>query len=283
MGSNYLCAEELALKGMHVSYEERFGPLPHYRKPPVVETAIAVEFAPLPGWTLLNYGTMWEEFRADYPTYEIQPYFPASAINAKPFDLSLASPPIRCFFLTSDGSQLVQSRSGAFVKNWRARPGNEEYPRYATIRPSFVKDFQTFQSYLSQNGLPALEVWKCEVTYVNHLFQGREWADAASLSLIFPTIGSAVKPGLLGSPTNVRYAAGYELPDNDGSLQFEMLPGTSPDGRNLIQLSITAAGPPKSSNIDDIMDWMDKGRYAVVKSFSEFTAEEVQTRIWERL
>lgn len=275
--------KELALEGMHLPYEEKFGPLPQYRKPPVVETAIAVEFAPLPNWTLLNYGTMWQEFRADYPLYEIHPYLPLGTVNAPPMELNFASPPVRCFFTTSDGSQLVQSRSGAFVRNWRARAGNEEYPRYETIRPSFVKDLQTFQSYLTRNGFPSLEVWKCEVTYVNHLFQGREWTDAASLSSVFPTIGPVAKQGLLGSPTNVRYAAGFELPDNDGSLQVEFAPGISPDGRNLIQLSITAAGPSKSSYVEDIMHWMDKGRYAVVKCFSEFTADAVQREVWERL
>jgi uncharacterized protein (TIGR04255 family) len=274
--------KDLLLKGTHLSYEEKFGPLPQYRKPPVVETAIAVEFAPLPNWTLLNYGTMWEEFRADYPSYEIHPYFPVKPFCG-PVELDFSDPPIRCFFTSIDGSQLVQSRSGAFVKNWRKRPGNEEYPRYAAIRPSFVKDLKTFQAYLSRYNFPPLEVWKCEVTYINHLFQGREWTDASNLSTLFTTISSAAKPGLLSSPTNVRYAVGYELPDNDGSLQIEMAPGLSPDGSNVIQLSITAAGVPKSNSVEDVAEWIDKGRYAVVKSFSEFTSVEVQSKVWERL
>lgn len=248
----------------------------------MVETAIAIEFAPLPGWSLLNYGTMWEEFRSEYPAYEIQPFVAPSGVSG-PVLLNFADPPVRCFFTNRESSQLVQSRPGGFVRNWRARPGNEEYPRYAAIRPSFVHDLKVFQAYLTRNGFPAIEVWKCEVTYVNHLFQGREWEDAASLSSIFPTIGPFAKDGLLGSPTNVRYTAGYELPDNDGSLQFEMVPGLSQDGRPLIQLSITAAGPPKSSDIENIMEWMDKGRYAVVKGFSEFTSDEVQVKVWERL
>ena len=248
----------------------------------MVETAIAIEFAPLPGWSLLNYGTVWEEFREDYPSYEIQPFVAPSALNA-PVMLNFADPPVRCFFTNKDGSQLVQSRSGAFIKNWRARHGNEEYPRYETIRPSFLHDLEVFRAYLSRNGFPPLEVWKCEVTYINHLFQGREWTDTAGLSSVFPTIDPVVNGGLLGSPTNVRYAAGYELPDNDGSLQIEMVPGLSMDGRPLIQLSITAAGAPKSSEVVDIMQWIDKGRYAVVKSFSDFTSDDVQSKVWQRL
>jgi uncharacterized protein (TIGR04255 family) len=265
-----------------LSFEEKFGPLSQYRKPPVVETALSIEFAPLPGWSILNYGTLWDDFRADYPTYEIQPFIAPGAINS-PQIYFAADPPLRCLFKNMEGSQLVQSRSGAFVKNWRARPGNEEYPRYATIRPSFVHDLEVFQAYLSRRGFPALEVWKCEVTYVNHLFQGQEWEDAASLSSVFPIIGPVAKDGLLDTPTNVRYAAGYELPDNNGSLQLELVTGLSTDGRPLIQLSITAAGAPTGSRIDDIMQWMDLGRYAVVKCFSEFTSVDVQTKAWGRI
>jgi hypothetical protein len=130
---------EEALWGMRLTYEERFGPLSQYRKPPVVETAIAIEFAPLPGWSLLNYGTLWESFRADYPRYEIHPFIAvANILGVTQVAIDPANPPLRCFFTSKDGSQLVQSRSGAFVRNWRARPGNEEPPRYATIRPSFL-------------------------------------------------------------------------------------------------------------------------------------------------
>jgi uncharacterized protein (TIGR04255 family) len=265
-----------------LSYEQKFGPLPQYKKPPVVETAIAVEFAPLPGWSILNYGTMWEEFRVDYPAYEVQP-FAAPNPNMLPQLVNFADPPLRCFFINGEGSQLVQSRAGAFVKNWRARPGNEEYPRYQAIRPSFVRDLEIFRAYLNLNGFPPLEVWKCEVTYINHLFQGRDWTGEASLSSVFPTICPIANRGLLGNPTNVTYAAAYEMPNNDGSLRIEMVPGLSSDGRQLIQLSITAAGAPKSSETEDIMEWMDKGRYAVVKSFSEFTSDGVQSKVWERL
>ena len=267
---------------MCLSYEEKFGLLPQYRKPPVVEAAIAIEFAPLLGWSLLNYGTMWEEFRGDYPLYEIQTFVTPTAINP-PVVLNFADPPVRCFFKNKEGNQLVQSRSGAFVKNWRALPGNEEYPRYATIRPSFMHDLEIFQAYLSRNGFPPLEIWKCEVTYINHLLQGREWIDTASLSSVFPTIGSVRNSGLFSNPTNMRYSAGYELPDSDGSLQIDVVQGQSMDGKRLIQLSITAAGAPKSSEVADIMQWIDTGHYAVVKSFSDFTSDNVQSKVWERL
>jgi hypothetical protein len=138
----------------------------------------------------------------------------------------------------------------------------------------FYIDLEAFRSYLSRNGFPALEIWKCEVTYINHLFQGRGWTDAASLSSLFPTIGPLRRTA---------YSAGFELPDNDGTLQLELVPGLSADGRNLVQLSITAAGAPMNGDVDSIMEWVDKGRYAVVKCFSDVTSDEVQSNVWERI
>jgi uncharacterized protein (TIGR04255 family) len=99
--------------------------LPEYQSPPVVETALAIEFASLPGWNLAHFGSLWEQFRAQYPVVEVHPA--AIALNSV-VQLDPANPPVRCFFLNTDGTQLVQVRSGAFVRNWRARPGRSEYP-----------------------------------------------------------------------------------------------------------------------------------------------------------
>ena len=40
--------------------EKSIAHLPVYKNPPVVETAFAIEFAPLAGWNLLHFGALWE-------------------------------------------------------------------------------------------------------------------------------------------------------------------------------------------------------------------------------
>jgi uncharacterized protein (TIGR04255 family) len=253
-------------------------PLPEYEKPPVVETALAVEFAQLRGWNVVHYGVLWERFRSRYPKFEVHPHLPLLAQA----EYTLQDPPLRCFFLDEDGTQLVQIRPGAFVRNWRARPLNDSYPRYRTIRPSFERDFEVFDQFLHDFDIPALEAWKCEVTYINHFVQGREWNDPLSLCRLMPILSPENLSGLLSDLVHARFVFGYQLPDDAGALQIELVPVISPEGKQIMQLGITAVGRPKGNDIASILDWLDKGHYAVVKGFSEFTSKEAQTQYWGR-
>ena len=47
-----------------------------------------------------------------------------------------------------------------------------------------------------------------------------------------------------------------------------------------MQLGLTAVGKPRGSDLASILDWLDKGHYAVVKGFSEFTSLQVQQEHW---
>ena len=252
--------------------------LPEYKRPPVVETALAVVFAQLSGWNIIHFGILWERFKAKYPRFETHPYLNPSISG----EISFENPPLRCFFLNDGGTQLIQVRSGAFVRNWRAWPQNSIYPRYATIRPSFERDFETFDQFLRDFEFPQLEAWKCEVTYVNHFVRGREWEDILSLSRILPIISPDRISGLLSNMSHARFAFGYELPEDTGTLQVELVPVVSPDGKQVMQLGLTAVGRPTGSDLPSILDWLDKGHYAVVKGFSEFTSIEAQREHWGR-
>lgn len=253
-------------------------PLPQYERPPVVETAFAVEFAQLRGWNVVHYGLLWERFKAHYPKFEVHPYFPPAAAA----ELNLQDPPVRCYFLDRDGAQLVQLRSGGFVRNWRAMPQNQVYPRYATIRPAFEKDYKVFEHFLNEFQFPPIEAWRCEVTYINHFLQGREWDDISSIWKILPILSPEKVTGLVRDFSHVRFAFGYQLPEGAGSLQVELLPVLSPQGKQVMQLSLTAVGQPGGNDLGSILEWLDKGHYAVVKGFSQFTSQEVQDQHWGR-
>jgi uncharacterized protein (TIGR04255 family) len=253
-------------------------PLPQYEKPPVVETAFAVEFAPLRGWNVIHYGRLWERFKDRYPKYEVHPFFPAIG----PGTLELQDPPLRCFFMDEAGVQLVQVRPGAFVRNWRAMPQNNIYPRYAAIRPSFQQDYEVFELFAKELNFPRIEAWKCEVTYINHFIQGRDWDDTASLSKLLPILSPERLSGLVRDFSLATFAFSYQLPDDTGSLQIELAPVLSPQGKQIMQLTLTAIGKPNGSDLTSIMEWLDKGRYAVVKGFSQFTSLDVQNQIWGR-
>lgn len=253
-------------------------PLPQYDHPPVVETAFAVEFAHLQGWNAVHYGILWERFKERYPKFEVHPLLSAFG----PVEFDFQNPPLRYFFLDTEGVQIVQVRPGGFVRNWRAMPQNHIYPRYATIRPSFEEDYEVFAHFLGEFGFPQIEAWKCEVTYINHFIQGREWDEPSSLARILPILSPERLSGLVGNFAHARFAFGYQLPEDAGSLQIELLPVVSPQGKQVMQLSLTAVGRPRGSDLASIVEWLDKGHYAVVKGFSQFTSLEAQNENWGR-
>ncbi len=250
--------------------------LPEYLEPPVVETALAIEFAPLEGWNVLHYGTLWEQFRKNYPVTEVHPS-PIINVNAG------SDPPLRYFFINADGSRLIQVRSGAFVANWRATQAGHEYPRYDHIRPAFERDLKKFNEFLIRNEFPLPEVWKCEVTYVNHLLRGREWKDASDAQSLFPALGRLTSPTVLTRLSRISFIYNYELAEDLGALQIQIAPGLRGDGRELMQLTLTAVGKPRSSALEDILGWLDQGRRSIVLAFSEFTSPEVQREVWKRI
>ena len=251
--------------------------LPEYKRPPIVETALGIEFAPIDGWNLVHFGAMWERFRHQYPNTDVRP---AWMFAREP---NLIDPPIRFFFTNDDETEMVQMRTGAFVRNWRSQPGNEEYPRYALIRPSFEKDVKVFYAFLQESGFSQPEVWKCEVTYVNHLLRGREWNDRAELHKVFPVLSSQLNSGLLAEVTQTNFTFNYNLPDGAGELQIQVTPGLRSDGKELLQLTLTAYGKPKSNDLGHLLEWIDQGRRTVVLGFSQFTSASVQKETWGRL
>lgn len=253
--------------------------LPEYRKPPVVETALAVEFAPIAGWNAIRYGDVWQRFKNEYPKAEIQPA-PQILFTQS---LDLANPPIRCLLIDDKGNQLIQIRPGGFVRNWRANRDDHVYPRYETIRPSFEKDWGIFCEYLTLSGFAQPEVWQCEVTYVNHFLRGREWNEASDLRDALPFLSVPIYSETLKSLEQVRAVCTYALPADIGHLQFQLQPGMSSDGEEIMQLTITAVGKPTGSSTVEIMKWLDLGRHAVVQGFSDFTSPNTQTSIWERI
>jgi uncharacterized protein (TIGR04255 family) len=252
---------------------------PEYKNPPVVETALAIEFAPIKGWNVVQYGALWERFKTRYPKVEV---YPAPQEFLTRPQLDFADPPVRCFFIAATDNQLVQIRSGAFVRNWRASQEHPEYSRYRTIRPSFQEDLGLFLDFLAEQGFDRPEVWKCEVTYVNHFLRGREWQEPSGVWRVLPALASPVNSEVLSNLQQQSLAQSFVLPDEIGQIQFQLQPGIRNDGQEIFQLAITAFGKPKGSGMEEILEWLDLGHFAVVQGFTDFTSPQVQESVWER-
>jgi uncharacterized protein (TIGR04255 family) len=250
--------------------------LPDYRNPPAVETVLGVRFSPIEGWNLLHYGLLFPKFKNEYPKTELRT--PIGEVTVQfSSESNFANLPVRCWFVNPDDTQLIQVQNNCFIRNWRKTEQTPDYLHYDVVRPLFERDWSTFLQFLAEQQLSAPAVWQCEVTYINHFLRGRDWQDFNDLSRLYPAWCGMEPKGLFSRAEMVSFALSYSLPEGQGSLQLASQPGIrKSDGKEIIQLTITASGKPRGSQTADVMAWLDVGRSAVVLGFAGFTGKEAQ-------
>src|SRR5215207_4053341 len=118
-------------------------PLPSFRRPPVVETVLGVQFDPLPAFTNAHLGAFWKTLGPNWPTAQDAPAIPpefeqfgddrawrmVGSINLK----LTSKPPARMQIVNAQGTRMVQLQNGRLLYNW-VGAGSDDYPRYETIR-----------------------------------------------------------------------------------------------------------------------------------------------------
>ena len=255
--------------------------LPDFERPPAVETAIGVRFSPILHWNAFHYGLLLQEFRDDYPVQELRPQLGMVTIQVPPQqDADFAGMPVRCWFINKANTELIQVQNDLFIRNWRKTENSPDYLHYEFIRPLFQRDWSKFKAFLQESNLPEPDVWQCEVTYINQFVRGREWHDFEDLSELYPVWATGNRSPLLARPQMLTFATSYMLPHELGTLQFVSQPGIrKSDGTEIIQLTVTALGRPKSTSDSDILAWLDAGQAAVVQGFTDFTGEAAHA-IW---
>lgn len=260
-------------------------PTPKFRNPPVVETVLGVQFAPLKLFSIPHFGLFWSTIRQDYPKQDMKPplgnvteEFAGSPVSEKKIGIRLSSEPeARCWFLNESGTELLQLQRDRFVRNWRKVTGSEQYPSYDLLKPSFERDWGRLLEFLEQEKLGRPEVNQCEVTYINHLS-----VDAAGMGSFyrFARGVSTLAGEFLPEPETAELKVQYLMGDKRGRLHVAVQPRVRlNDRRPVLQLGLTARGVPASSQLEDILSWFDLGHEWVVQGFADFTQSETWGRI----
>jgi uncharacterized protein (TIGR04255 family) len=146
-----------SLTPQHVYSYDRMadGPLPEYQRPPVAEVALGFAFQELSAFSTVHFGLLWERFREAYPRAEdLKPMEvprevrPDADQRVLPPRLQVLTklPRPRCWFLTADGTQVIQVQGNAFFHNWRRNDTDGRYPRYHSVRESFFRTWRCFVS-----------------------------------------------------------------------------------------------------------------------------------------
>jgi uncharacterized protein (TIGR04255 family) len=266
--------------------EPRLGTYREFSNPPVVETALGVQFKPLAGWAAPHFGLFWETIRDRFPKFEDQlPLPPQVETYERPGPRVpqlefLIRPVTRCWFYAANQELVLQVQNGRFIQNWRKERKGKSYPKYESTRESFRQDWDRFVRFLQDQGFGNPVVEQCEISYVNHLYSGTGWNSLADIGNVFPAL-SGLSRVELPSPESFVLDVKYVLPEKRGRLHVQIQPALrNTDGKELLQFNLIVRGAPVSSNTSDILEWFDFGRAWIHKAFDEYPSDSIRAH-WD--
>ncbi len=262
--------------------------LPDFDNPPAVETLMGVYFQPIKGWMVPHFGSFWERIRKDYPRVEVRSPI-LTGPPAEPLELKLPSLegeinlPVRCWFRNRNETTLIQVQDSCFFHNWRREIDTRPYLHYDELRPTFQHEWRKFCDFLAQEELGSPKVWRCEVTYVNHIDRGTGWSSFGDLSHLFPeSPGRTSSKSFLPTPNSVAFQIAYPMEGPEGQLRIQMQPVVrKTDSKETLQLTVSAFCRPVSSEVEAIISSLNQAREWVVRGFTDFTSPTMHD-LWRR-
>lgn len=254
-----------------ITVEEAKAVAAGFRSPPVNEVSLAVAFQPV-SLGVVAASELWRSrFKSAYPTVEEQGpvRMPIERFEGMPsatstlqFELSDGSALLpRLWFISPDGSELIQVQRDWFARNWRQTDtSTASYPLYPAAREAFERDLRHVAKVVGP--LRPLQV---EITYINHI-------DEADMSAVLTSLNPAPTGRV---PEFQGYNSQYVL-TRDGSpvgrlyLQAQKaLRRTS--GEGLTVLTITVRGAPMGDGIDGALKFLDLGNEEALVTFIQAT------------
>lgn len=263
-----------------------------FRRPPVIETVLGIQFNPIRGLTNAHLGAYWNSLGSEWPEVEDSPIlgeqfeefgerkFSPGAINLK----FSQEPRCRLRIQKADHSRMIQVQNSRFHYNWLGQSG-EDYPRYSTVRPEFDQELLKFKEFLKKSDFGDLEPNQWEITYVNHIKRGTIWQTPEDLGRVFtrfpmPFTTTDEQIQLANPSGNWR----FEIVPKQGRLHVELQHGHlgSKNGEEAFVLKLTARGPldQELPAWEAVKKGLDLGHNAIGDAFCDLTTKEAH-QYWE--
>jgi uncharacterized protein (TIGR04255 family) len=268
---------------------EREQNLPSFERPPVHEVAVGIGFHRLACWDATAAGEFRALVRDRYPlTEDKPPLAPLPSTPGEELELGLADlPPIRrVWFVSEDGSTLIQVQDDRLHVNWRKTSEESAYPRYEQVLEQFRFALECLIRFAGERD-EALRVRAGEVTYVNHIPEGELWHDWCDLSGVFGDW--SVVPRNVGSADGVATVATFD--GGDGGTGFvsanhhmnvEVKAALrSSDRSRVLILQLVNRGTINSGDFHVVSEWLGTASADIVKGFTALTSAEAHS-FWGR-
>jgi uncharacterized protein (TIGR04255 family) len=257
--------------------------LPEFEDPPVVEVALSAQFRIIPNLRGLALAPLYERWRDQYPRVEEQPPLPSIVEGNVPggpvFQLKVGAPPVRYWFLSDDGTDLVQLQQDRLSVNWREQGSGKPYPRYPAMRRVFAERFGDLGVFVAEESLGTVQVTQLELSYVNAVTI--DPGDIGKLERILTT-WQASPDHHLGDPEQAKLEMSYQvkgLGSGVSRLWVQAGPGERGGGVPAMFLTFLVRGVPMGEGTAEILSFLDDAHQHIVRSFAELTTAEMHT-IW---
>ncbi len=269
--------------------------LPTFDHPPVSEVVLGIQFADPVLDDVVLLADFLPSVRDAFPQLEKHPPL-AKAVEAfgdtpptTTFDIQFGSeaPPVRYWFVSESGNDLIQAQQDRFVVNWRQVRAADEYPRYPHLRERFEREYGAIHSAVGEERWARATVDWCEVSYINRVpaeLDGNRTQLSDILEVVQPFSSEArsVIPEVEDSNFQARFLLPPLQTDGDPSGRFYVLagPGThGPTQEKIYALTFLYRGRPSGQGLEELLDFFDRGREVIVKSFKELTTRRMH-ELW---
>ncbi len=262
--------------------------LPDFDKPPLVEVALSLQFAPVAGLTTAHLGVLWQKYRSELPLIEehppLDPVLESFDPPKPPTKIVFENkPPVpRVWFLSEAKTELIQIQQDRFIHNWRKTGADTTYPRYERIRDQFQTEVDAFSQFLSEEGLGVVSVNQCEITYVNHVEVDAGKTDFGGIENLVSNWQSLGASAFLPIPEELSLSWRFRMPNEAGRLHVMAQPAWGPNGQRIWTMSLMARGRPVGEGVEGAFGFFDLGREWIVRGFTDLTTESMHLR-WGRL
>lgn len=261
--------------------------LPSYRNPPLDEVAIALQFDQIKPFALI-YGAFAEEVRQRLPQHEeLEPM----AVSFETFsDTPLQTPSQfivdrsampRAWFISEDGHRLAQIQPDRFVQNWRRKAGEGTYPRFAAVMEDLCENFRAFEKVVERENGGSLNLNQCEVSYFNvfPVQEGEGYPQA--FARLFDWLGCEkplVLSGSVAEPELVTISRTFIIKNASSDeprarVHIVAQPAISMlTGTKVFRMSLIFRGPPPAQDWATVEAFLQEGREAIVRLFTDITS-----------
>jgi len=263
--------------------------LPKFDKPPVVETALSVQFETLAAMRSVHFGLFWQHVRDRFPLPEDRHALVPIIERDKEATPSLVQLRFetqenfsvqRLMLANNAQTEMMQIQNDRFIKNWRKTKDDDKYPHYNDyIKPAFEKDFGEFKKFIETEKLGVIKINQCEVTYVNHIIAGEGWESFDEFDKIFSFWKQSSESALLGRAADFGCRTRFPILGNKkewiGWLHVDVQAALNiADARKMYAMTLTARGMYGAG-----YDFFDIGRRCIVSSFKNLTTAHMH-KIW---